>query len=131
MNVVQLPDDILIVIVDEMNNNIFSVSMVNKELHRISKNRIKKEREKYDRKIAFYAKCSNEGTTNFIYNAFHGVVTLEDCDFLYERYVPFYGFRSFISRIKYTMGNTYQIPAETWAMYLKIHDIQARKSIES
>lgn len=131
MKVTQLPDDIIIFIVDEMNENIFNVSIVNKELHAISKNRIKKEREKYDRKQSFYTKCSNEGSKNFIYNAFHSIVTLEDCDFLYERYVPLYGFISFISRIKYTMGNTYQIPAETWAMYLKIHDPQVLKTNES
>lgn len=132
MNVIQLPEDILTMIIDEMNENIFPISNVNKEMYRLSKDRIICEREKYDRKLAFYAKCSREGSEHFIWNGFHGVVTLEDCDFLYERYVPFHGYYSFISRIKYTIGNTFQIAAETWTQYLQIHEYsQVQKPVES
>lgn len=127
MNVTQLPDEILIIIFDKMNKNIFPVLKVNKELNRLSQKRIQCERAKYDRKIAFYARCSTEGSGNFLWNGFHGVVTLEECDFMYKHYVPVHGYHSFISRIKYTIGNTYQIAAETWTRYLQLHSLREQK----
>ena len=43
MSVVNLPSDILITIIDEMNKNIYNVSLVNRELYSLSKDRLKAE----------------------------------------------------------------------------------------
>ena len=53
MNIIQLPDDILIKIIDEMNDNIFPVSIVNKEIYTLSNDRLRREREKIERRVAF------------------------------------------------------------------------------
>jgi hypothetical protein len=123
MNITQLAEDILIMIIDEMNENISHVSIVNKEFQELSKNRLRREREKVERRIAFFEKCRGSGEKkNFYWNAFNGVITLEECDFLYNRYASDYDFSTFISRVRYTLRNTYQITKETWTKYLMIHD---------
>jgi len=54
MNIIQLPEDILIKIIDEMNDNIFPVSIVNKEIYTLSNDRLRREREKIERRVAFF-----------------------------------------------------------------------------
>jgi hypothetical protein len=123
MNITQLPDDILIMIIDEMNENISHVSIANKEFQELSRNRLRHEREKIERRVAFFEKCRGSGEKkNFYWNAFNGIITLEECDFLYNRYAKDYDSSTFISRVRYTLRNTYQITRETWTKYLMTHD---------
>ena len=134
MNFLQLPEDILIKIIDEMNDNIFHVSIVNKEIYTLSNDRLRREREKIERRVAFFERFyrgDGIGPTIFYWNAFHGVITIEECNFLYERYTKDYDSRTFMSRVRYTIGNTYQIAAETWTQYLQIHDPPGQKLVES
>jgi hypothetical protein len=121
MYLLELPDDIIIKIVDEMNYNIFTVSLVNKQLHGFLYERIRKAKEKYNRKILFYEKCSTTGTKNLFWNGFHGVTSTEECNFLYTKYIEKFGKENFISRIMYTLRDTYQVPAETWTQWLLIN----------
>ena len=119
MNINQLPSDILIIIIDEMNDNIFPISLVNKEFHNLSRERILKEKEKYKRKNAFFKRCNH---INFYWDAFNKVVDQEECDFLREKFTKQFGLDAFIPRVRYRIGYTLQIPTEIWHLYLKIHD---------
>jgi hypothetical protein len=122
MNFLNLPDDIIITIIDDMNCDMLAVSTVNKELNLLSYERIQREKEKYNRKIAFYEKCSNEGTKNFFWNGFNNTTTTEECDFLYTKYSEKFGKETFFSRIVYIIRDTYQIAAETWTQWLSINN---------
>lgn len=129
MNIIKLPDDILNIIIDEMNENILHISITNKEFYGLSKDRLKQKQEKIERKIEFFNKFikkHNDNTIrpyNFYWGAFNGVITLEECDFVCEKYYNDYGSHDiFLSRVRYTIKNTYQISAEIWTKYLNIHD---------
>jgi hypothetical protein len=146
MYLLQLPDDIIIKIVDEMNDNILSVSIVNKELLKLSETRIRKAKEKYNRKIMFYKKCSilfkhgevykietgfqslpiitsnSVKNISFIQNGFQRVTSIEECYFIYDYFVKKFGKETFISRVHYTIKNTHQIQAETWTLWLSIYN---------
>ena len=121
MNVLQLPNDLLILIFNDMNmDDILPILTVSKQLQVILYERMKEYRAKYNRKMAFYLKHGfGSCNVNFIWNAFHGVKTLEECDFLCEKYEKLYNDKNFLSRVKYTINNTYQVAAETWHLYLQ------------
>lgn len=129
MNLSKLPDDILLIIIDEMNADIFTVSIVNKEFNELSQNRLKEEKAARERKKAFYERC--KGGRSFYWNAFHGVQTLEECYWLREKWLleEFGNQLSFISRVRYTRGNTFQVAAETWTSFLIIHDPQEQPQV--
>jgi hypothetical protein len=118
MNLFSLPEDILIKIINTDNENIFTVSNVNKELYLLLHEILKEKKRVYDRKNSFYDRCKQG---NFYWNAFNSVITLEECDFLYEKYSKEFGPENFISRVKYTMGEAFQVQTETWYNYIQIH----------
>jgi hypothetical protein len=113
MNVIQLPSDILNIIFNKMNNNISNCSIVCKELHFLLQERLIYEKKKHERKNTFFKRVSR--------SMFTCVTTLEECNFLYEKYITKFNPDTFISRVKYTIKNSYQIQAETWYRYLQIH----------
>ena len=123
MNVLQLPNDILFLIIEEMNMDVLPLVTVNKELQELSKERVEKEHAKHiakeTRKTAYIAKL--RGGVNMWWDGFHGVSSIEECDILRELYKKEYGDITFMSRVRYTSGNTFQIAAETWHRYLQIH----------
>ena len=122
MNVIELPLDILYLIFDEMNSDIIPLLTTNKELHQLSQERLNKKREKYNNKILFFAKCKNSDH-NFWWNAFHSVITQEECEFVREKYKSTFDEDNFNSRVRYTIGNTYQVTEEAWYEYAQQHSI--------
>lgn len=118
MNLTNLPDDILHIIINDMIINIFPVSIVNKKLYLLSRKRMADEKARYQRKRSFFDRCS---TGNFYANAFKSVTTLEECDYIFEKYSAQYGPETFISRVIYFYENSYQVPTEIWFSYLERH----------
>lgn len=115
MNLIDLPTEILIIISDDMNENILPISLVNKEFQAITAKRVLRERkERMERKEFFDRVIKPDGK---FWDAFHGVRSVKECIFLQERYVKLYGETSFISRARYTSGNTYQVATEAWFEY--------------
>jgi len=125
MNVLQLPSDILITIFNNMQKDVLHSLTVNKEINNILKERMVTELDKYKRKLAFFTRMkekATEGSTGFYWYAFNFVTTVEECEFLRERYSSEYDNSTFIGSVKYTINNTYQVSAETWTLYLQIYD---------
>ena len=118
MNLIDLPTEILIIISDDMSENILPISLVNKEFQAITAKRVLRERkerkERMERKEFFDRVIKPNGK---FWDAFHGVQSVKECIFLQERYVKLYGETGFISRARYTSGNTYQVATEAWFEY--------------
>ena len=122
MNILHLPTEILILIFDEMNMDILPTITVNKELYELSQERLFKMNARQKRKKDFFIRCTE---SKFWYNGFHGVQTLEECDFLHKAHNDKFGSdvsSLFFGKARYTLENTYQVAAETWYKYLLIHD---------
>jgi len=117
MNLINLPDDIISIIID-INITIFPISIVNKKFYSLSQERIAGEKSKHERKKNFFDRCL---IGNFYANAFKSVTTLEECDYIFEKYSAQYGPETFISRVIYFSANSYQIPTEIWFSYLERH----------
>jgi hypothetical protein len=119
MNITQLPDDILLNIVEIFNSNILYIHMVNKQFNLISYPRIQKEKERVLNKYIFLVeKCKRGIDKCWLSNAFHSVITIEECEFINEVYVPKYGFELFIRQVHYSIGDSYQTTSEIWTKYL-------------
>ena len=121
MNFSDLPNDILLTVIDEMNDNIMPISIVNKEIYKLSAPLLEQEKRRIYRKRDFFLMCSTitpPNRYNFFGNGFNGVTTTEECGFLREEFNIKFSDLDFISRVRYTMANSYQVAAETWARYL-------------
>lgn len=125
MNILQLPQEIMYIVITEMLVDALPLQTVNKEMKELSKKKLKENYYKYLRKQDFYKRCDlTQGEIalySSLYCGFHTVVTLEECDFLYEKWVKYNNRESFFKRIKYVIGESFQIQAETWSKYLAIH----------
>ena len=125
MNITQLPVDILLYIVYTFNSDIFHVHNVNKEFNRLSNPFIEKKKKRALNKHCFLVKKCKRGIDKcWLYNAFHSVTTIEECQFIQEMYVPKFGLQLFIRQIGYTIGDSYQTITELWTEYLNTHKIQ-------
>jgi hypothetical protein len=117
MNVTQLPTDILIIIIENMNKDIMPLSIVNKTLYQLSQPCLKEQHEKYIRKKAFFYRCTE---LRLLIKGFNCVESIEECEFLHEAYNEKFG-SGFIPRVRYIMLNTLQIATENWFRYLQIY----------
>ena len=120
MILTDLPDDILYMINDRI-DDILPISLVHTSIYILCKDRLAAERETNKRRYIFFEKCKrplNNGRCNFYWNAFNSVSSIEECDFLRKKYNHQFGHDNFISRVKYTMKNTTQIPLEIWTQYI-------------
>lgn len=121
MNILQLPSEIIFIIFNDMTDNHIALQSVNKELKELTNDKIKEKHAKYLRKQEFYKKCESFPGKSFYWNAFHSVLSLEECEFLCEKYSNEFGSETFLSTVNYTIGNTFQITAEAWTEYLLVH----------
>lgn len=117
MNILDLPTEILIIITDDMNENIFSILLVNKEFRTLASDRLLREKEKVMEKKQFFERVLKPDGK--FWNAFYSVQSLNECKFLEERYIKLYDKKNFISRARYASVNTYQVAAEAWFEYFK------------
>lgn len=115
MNILDLPSEILIIISDDMNENIFSILLVNKEFRTLASDRLLREKEKVMEKKQFFERVLKPDGK--FWDAFHSVQSLNECKFLEERYIKLYDKKNFISRARYAFGNTYQVATEAWFEY--------------
>lgn len=122
MKVLQLPNDILLKIIDEY-LDVIPLLSVNKNIYQLCQEKLKKLHATYNRMNSYFERCRHSQlSSNFYWNCFHSVVTLEECDFLFKKYSKNFGSDTFLSRVRYTAANTYQIPAETWYNYLNMNE---------
>ena len=122
MNILQLPNDILLTIIDDY-VDIIPLLTVNKYIYELCQQKLQKLHSTYNRMISYFERCrNNQHGSNFYWNCFHSVVSLEECDFVFKKYSKDFGSDTFISRVKYTISNSYQIPAEIWFKYLNTHE---------
>jgi len=122
MNITNLPDDMLLIIIDEFNSDIFQVSVVNKEFNKLSQQRLDAEKERSLAKYEFIVgKCKRGIDIRWVHNAFHGVTSVEECEFIKEIHTKKVGLRLFLKQVRYTINHTYQVAAETWTKYLSTY----------
>ena len=122
MNILDLPREILIIISDDMNDNILPISLTNKEFRELVMDRLLCEKEKVMEKKQFFERVIKPDGK--FWDAFHYVQSLKECKFLEELCIKLYDRKTFISRARYTLGNTYQVATESWFEYFNQQNIE-------
>ena len=116
MKIVQLPYDILRYIFEFTSEHI-PISCVNKEFYKLVEQELKKQKKRaLDKKSFLVNKCGMGTDRSWLHNAFHNVTTLEECEFVGEVYS--HGFDLLKKQVHYTVGNSFQLAAETWTLFL-------------
>ena len=116
MNLNNLPNDILYIIVDKMNDNILPVSIINKKFYTIANERLEREKKYVLQKKAFFVRLINPYV--YLWDAFYKVQSVQECIFLHERYEKIFGNdQGFLKTAKFVYNNSYQIATETWHQY--------------
>lgn len=110
----QLPTEILLIIVDEMSKDVFHITLVNKELNNITKERIKKEKVQHKKK---YIEQANKKR---LFDCFQSVASVEECKWLRDMYIERWGGSNFMSSVRFVLGNCSHQVAQTWEKYLEI-----------
>ena len=123
MLLTDLPEELLCIISNDMNQDIICISKVNKEFNYILKERLNREKKialiKQAKKDTFFSRFYCKSLDR-LWPSFHEVQNLEECDFVKEEYCKRYGQHSgFLSRVGYIMGNTYQVQTEVWMSWMK------------
>ena len=68
----------------------------------------------------YVQKCKEINGERWIRYAFDNVTSIDDCELLRNEYSSIHGDDQFISFVKYTMDNAFQVATETWCEYLTI-----------
>lgn len=130
MSLENIPSELLNIIVNEMNDNIYYISLTSKRLYEICKERLENERAQCKRRYYFFDKCNKsidnpvnklQKHVNIFWNAFNGVTTIEECNFVREKYKKKFGDSSFMSRVRYTIDNSFQSVTEVWESYMRLY----------
>jgi hypothetical protein len=123
MNILQLPPEIIYIVINDMLSDAIPLQTVSKYMKELSKEKLKENHDKYLRKQDFYERGQlTPGNRILFYQmAYYKINTLEECDFLYEKWVKKYDRESFFKKVKYVIETSFQIQAETWTKYIYIH----------
>lgn len=122
-----MPLDILIIVLDEMNDNIFPVALANKKIYNLTENRRVQELKKYLLMKAFYNRCDPLHGVSFFRNA----STQRECWYVLEYFKKRYDYTKpyFIKRVRFLLEHA-SIPDLIWNDYIREYNQESDLTID-